>query len=345
MAKGFWKESVTTFVATALIVMALIVGFLGGVVYSDRAYRKLGIQGMDSQDQASSDQMPPASMNGQLPEGHPPIDNSNGQLPAGHPDVSAMGQGQTAASQADTQKQIDQMEESLKQDPKNVDLWVHLGNLYFDANQTDKAINHYETALKLKPDMPSVWTDCGVMYRQIGNYAKAIEYFNNALKYSPNFAQSFFNLGVVYDLDLKDYPKAIEAWNKFLQLNPTFENANEIRQQIAQMETIVKTGKSTLSANPPNTMDQLDPSSHADPVLVQGKAVYDRMGCRLCHSMNGIGGKTAPDLTHVSVKRSENYIRKVLTEPKSVAPNSNMPPIKLPQKDFDALVKYLQTLK
>ncbi len=344
MAKGFWKEPVTTFTATILVVMAIVAGFMGGIVYSDRVYRKLGIQGMGSQEQMPAGQMPPATMNGELPEGHPPI-NNNGQLPSGHPEVANMGQGQTPTSLADTQKQIDSLEASLKQDPNNVDLWVHLGNLYYDANQSAQAIEHYEAALKLKPDMPDVWTDCGVMYREGGNYNKAIEYFNKALKHNPNFAQSYFNLGVVYAMDLKDYSKAIEVWNKFLQLNPTYENANDIRQQIAQMETQVKTGKNVMGANASNIMDQQGSSSHNDPVLVRGKELYDQLGCRVCHSINGIGGKTAPDLIHVSAKRTDKYLVKVLTAPKSVAPNSNMPPVKLSQKDLDALVKFLQSLK
>ena len=323
MTKKSWKEPVSTFTATVLVALALIVGFISGIIFSDRAYRKLGIQGMPP-----GGGMPPGIMQGELPEGHPPIEGGGEQMVS--PNI---------------QQSITQMESMLDKEPENVALLVHLGNLYFDSNQHQKSIEKYEKALKLSPSMPDVWTDCGVMYREMGNLAKAVEYFKKASEINPNHAQSYFNLGVVYQSDLADYPKAIDAWSKFLQLNPTFERANVIRKQIAEIQANIKSGgKKPAPAS--NTMaTKEEESSHADAELARGKTLYREKGCTSCHAIGGIGGKIGPDLTHVGSKRDVRYLEQIIIAPKSVVPNSTMPAYKGSKKDVDAMVKYLQSLK
>ena len=123
----------------------------------------------------------------------------------------------------------------VEHDPKNLEAWVDLGNLYFDTHQPQKSIEAYGHALEIKPDNPDVLTDQGVMFRAVGAYDKAIANFEKANRISPGHLQSLYNLGVVYAFDLRDIPKAEEAFNRLIQIAPTSENANQARQALAQL--------------------------------------------------------------------------------------------------------------
>lgn len=88
----------------------------------------------------------------------------------------------------------------------------------------------------------------------------------------------------------------------------------------------------------------LPPLTHAEE---DGKAIFDQQ-CLMCHS---VGGKSGPmanvggSLDGVGSKRTGEWLREWLMDPKSKVADTKMP--KLPMKDaqLDAVVKYLLTLK
>ncbi len=135
----------------------------------------------------------------------------------------------------DAREQIAAAQTVVQQDPKNLQAWIALGNLYFDTHQHEKSIDAYARALELKPDDPNVLTDQGIMFRAVGAFDKAIANFQKASQIDPGHLQSLFNLGVVYGYDLKNLPKAEEAWNRLIQLAPSSENAKQARQAMAEL--------------------------------------------------------------------------------------------------------------
>jgi mono/diheme cytochrome c family protein len=87
-----------------------------------------------------------------------------------------------------------------------------------------------------------------------------------------------------------------------------------------------------------------------DAQVQRGVAVYAAQKCSLCHSIAGVGKRTALD--GVGAKSSPAEIRLWLTDPKAAAvkAKSTAKPVmkdysKLPPADIDALVAYMQTLK
>ncbi len=115
---------------------------------------------------------------------------------------------------------LSELVKETTQHPENVEAWVQLGNLYFDADQVDKAINAYNRALALSPENADVLTDLGVMYRRKGLPEEAIKSFDRAIKVNPLQEAAYFNKGVVYLHDLKDRDKAIGAWEDLIKVNP-----------------------------------------------------------------------------------------------------------------------------
>ena len=199
-----------------MAIVALAVGFIGGVMFSSWSMRTM---------------MPPVA---EMPTMPP---TAGGTLPSPAPGT------EVGPAKINREEAIKKMEEMLKQDPNNSMALIHLGNFYHDSNQPQKAVAYYERAIKVDPNNPDVITDCGIMYRDLGQFDKAIEYFNRSTKLNPNHFQSWFNLGVVYRNDKKNYPKAIEAWQKALSINPNMPGADEIRSEITQMQEMMKAKK------------------------------------------------------------------------------------------------------
>lgn len=172
------------------IAVALLVGFLIGVIYSDRP---------DSGGQVAQQGM-----------GMPPQ-----QGPPGMAQPPGMGM-----PQADLTQAIASLELAVQQNPNSAENWTQLGNAYFDTDQPAKAVEAYTKSLAIIPGSPSVLTDLGVMYRRNGQPEKAIESFDEALKVSPGFEQALFNKGVVLYNDLGKNEEALKAWKELLLINP-----------------------------------------------------------------------------------------------------------------------------
>ncbi len=183
MEKKIKPDSKTVKTETMWIVasIALVVGFIGGVVFgvnktgSDKPIQKSMISQPAQKDQ----------------------------------DVSV----ENAA-------QIFQLEKMTKENPDDVAAWTSLGNLYFDTGNHQKAITAYTRSLELNPNNANVMTDLGVMYRRSGQPNKAIESFDKAAKIDPKHETALFNKGIVLMHDLNDIDGAIQAWQELVKRNP-----------------------------------------------------------------------------------------------------------------------------
>lgn len=145
-----------------------------------------------------------------------------------------------AVPPADVQKQIGFLQSVLKDDPKNLNTLIQLGNAYFDSGQFDRAIEIYSKALEIDPKNADVRTDLGIMYRRKGDYDRAIAEFKKAAEIDPKQVNSRYNLGIVLLHDKGDIKGAIKAWEDYLKVQPTGPRAENIRSQMTKMKSMVK---------------------------------------------------------------------------------------------------------
>ena len=120
------------------------------------------------------------------------------------------------------------LEQEVAVNPTNVNAWTQLGHVYFDTNNPPKAIRAYEKSLELNPNNPDVLTDLGVMYRRNGQPDKALAKFDGAIAVAPNHEQSRFNKGIVLRYDMNDVEGARKAWEELLNINPNAVAPNGI---------------------------------------------------------------------------------------------------------------------
>jgi tetratricopeptide (TPR) repeat protein len=170
--------------AMTIALVCLIVGFLGGIIYSTY---KSGPSGMAA----------PAQMSAPQP---------------------------TAPTMTPQQSQrILSLEKMVSADPKNQNAWLELGNLYFDSGNSQGAIRSYLKYLEMDPDNPNVLTDLGVMYRRNGQPQEALSSFEKAMAADPRHQQSRFNKGVVLMQDLGRAEEATQVWQELTVINPDFQ--------------------------------------------------------------------------------------------------------------------------
>jgi hypothetical protein len=180
---------------------------------------------------------PIAPQVGGAPTAPPPGMPPGGMPPGGMPGVPAGPMGGGGLDQ-----QIGFAKQVVAQNPKDVQAWISLGNLYFDSFQAVRdpqkaqaAIDAYANALALDPKNPDVITDQGVMYRDLGQPDKALANFLKANQIAPTHMQSLMNAGVVYAYDLKDPKKAEEAWLKVIATDKSGRYAAQAGSAIAEL--------------------------------------------------------------------------------------------------------------
>ena len=171
---------------TALTIglVCLIVGFLGGIIYSTY---KSGATGMATPAQMSAPQASAPTMTPQQSQ------------------------------------RILSLEKVVAADPNNPNAWLELGNLYFDSGNFQGSIRSYVKYLELDPDNPNVLTDLGVMYRRNGQPQEALASFEKAMTADPSHQQSRFNKGVVLMQDLGRAEEATQVWLELTKINPDFQ--------------------------------------------------------------------------------------------------------------------------
>jgi tetratricopeptide (TPR) repeat protein len=185
--EGLVKKEVMIIAA----LVALIVGFLGGVIFS--SFKASSQPATVAQGTASQ---PPAGQQAQA-----------GPTPA-----------QTA--------QISSLAKEVKANPKNVAAWTQLGNLYYDTDQPDLAVAAYKKSLELNQGQPDVWTDLGVMHRHLRQFKEALAAFDKAINLQPSLEQALFNKGIVLFYDLGDKAEGLLVWQQVVAINPKAQAPN-----------------------------------------------------------------------------------------------------------------------
>jgi mono/diheme cytochrome c family protein len=113
----------------------------------------------------------------------------------------------------------------------------------------------------------------------------------------------------------------------------------------ALIALLISCGKQQNSQTSANGNQQRVSQQVADPKIERGKAVYDETGCATCHAIGEIGGRTGPSLDKIGSKYDAEKLKGILLNPKTLNPNTVMPPFEGSEEDLEALVAYLLSLK
>ena len=107
----------------------------------------------------------------------------------------------------------------VKADPKVIDAWFSLGNLYFKEGRYRESIDHFRKTLELKPDYDIAVINMAHAYRRLGNDAAAMAGYEHYLELDPKDAYVRYQVGEVY-LDRGDIDRAEQIFKQALGLDP-----------------------------------------------------------------------------------------------------------------------------
>src|SRR4030066_2435302 len=140
------------------------------------------------------------------------------------------------AGPVQTQNEIGLLQDAVRNDPKNLNAWINLGNVMMDTSRFDKAIDAYQHALELDPENVDVRVDMGTCYRNIGKPDRAAEEFRKAIKINPGHLYAHRNLGVVLANDIGDKKQAIKEFEEYRRLSPNTPDTQRIRQEVVRLK-------------------------------------------------------------------------------------------------------------
>jgi len=132
----------------------------------------------------------------------------------------------------------------LKDDPKNADLLIQVGSIYYSTHQFKDAADYFGKSLEVKPKNVAIRTQMASCLYYSGDVDGALKQLELATADDPKDANSLFNLGYIRWEGKKDTKGALAAWSQLLKTNPQLEPAKK-----AQVEKIMADVRSQNSAN------------------------------------------------------------------------------------------------
>jgi tetratricopeptide (TPR) repeat protein len=134
------------------------------------------------------------------------------------------------------QNRIMQLQDAVRKDPKNLTVWIELGNKLMDAFRFQEAIDAYQKALDMDRNNVNVRVDMGTCYRNIRQPERAVEEYRKAITIDPNHPNAHKNLAIVLAFDLKNKKGAIKELQEYIKLAPDAPDVEKFRDLLAQLK-------------------------------------------------------------------------------------------------------------
>jgi len=225
---------------------------------------------------------------------------------------SAAGNAPTPMAGADGQKVppldvlVQGLAERLEQNPDNLDGWLMLGRTYFAIKQPAKALGAMERAYKLAPKQANVI----IAYAEAlaANHGNSLagqpaELIRTALEIEPSNASARWLDGMLA-YQQERFADAAATWEGIVQeMDPAGEEAQQIRQMIAEARNRGGLGADAAPAapiTPGSGMGPAEAASPAPPTQAQAAPAAADSGTRIQVSVTlnpSLGDKAGPDDT------------------------------------------------
>ena len=114
---------------------------------------------------------------------------------------------------------VGMLKQVVTADPKVIDAWVSLGNLYFKEGRYRESIEHFRKTLELKPDYDIAVINMAHAFRRLGDDAAAMAGYERYLQLDPRDAYVRYQVGEVF-LDRGDTDRAEQVFKQALELDP-----------------------------------------------------------------------------------------------------------------------------
>lgn len=142
---------------------------------------------------------------------------------------------------------VTMLNEVVKEDPKVIDAWFMLGNVYAKVGRAREAIPYFRHALALKPDDEMAVVNLANAYRQIGRDEEALVGFRRFLELDPKNAQVRYSTAEIL-LDRGDLDAAEQELRQAIVIEPKLAAARNALGVVALKRGDVTTAEREIRA-------------------------------------------------------------------------------------------------
>ena len=114
---------------------------------------------------------------------------------------------------------IEALHNAHKNEPRNPDLMIQLGELLRQDNKTNEAINILKRATELAPENANAWTNLGVVFQGEKRTTEAKVAYERALALNPSSAAVANNLGAMAK-EAEEWEEALKYFVKAIEVEP-----------------------------------------------------------------------------------------------------------------------------
>lgn len=130
------------------------------------------------------------------------------------------------------EKALEYFHKALAIDPRDIDTYINIGNLFASQENYAAAQEYYQKALLVDKHDGRVYFHLGNMYFLQGEYQEGIKQYNTAISEGLDEAIVYFNLGLIYE-EQNDVELALRNYSKAIYKNP---DAPEFRLKKATLQ-------------------------------------------------------------------------------------------------------------
>jgi tetratricopeptide (TPR) repeat protein len=150
------------------------------------------------------------------------------------------------------------LETALKDDPKNLNALIQLGNIYYDWGQNEvdtkgdtaqpedkwlRAIKYYGQALEIDPSNSNVRVDMANLMRFMGRTDESLSHYRTAISQDPKHVQARINLITALGQQKQDYKGAISEYDALLMAVPEQKDNAALKQEVDNFRSMMKENK------------------------------------------------------------------------------------------------------
>lgn len=137
----------------------------------------------------------------------------------------------------------DELQQSLKQDPNQSDLWFKLGGVYMQKGEFDAAFTCYDYAIRLDPQAPSgLYAAKATALYYLSSQAMSDDVnalLEHSMQLDPNDRTALMLIATDHFISMR-YQQAIDAWTQILDSNQKGIDRVSIIHSINQAKQMIR---------------------------------------------------------------------------------------------------------
>jgi tetratricopeptide (TPR) repeat protein len=172
--------------------------------------------------------------------------------PAAAAPAATSGQSSAGATPLDETRAA-ALAQTAERDPRDANVRLDLGNLYFDAERFEDAARWYQQALAIEPRNVNASTDLGIAYYYMNQPDQALQQFDRSLAIDPRHTKTLLNVGIVRAFAKDDLDGAAQAWQRVVEYAPDSAEGKRAKQALDSLRNAHPNvpGGSGATAKPP----------------------------------------------------------------------------------------------